>query len=777
MHLWSRRPFDLPFVASLGLFVFVLAWFAIGLAHVWPHPIIGWLPLPVLSALTTYQCWLTARSPALDDTTRRFWGQLGIACGLLVFGSISNIADAFGGPVISQALSIRTQLIFVAAVLVVLVALLRLPTWQRTSGDWIRFGLDTGIVALTGTVLLWHFSISRIDFATSTDTSPRSVLVIMLVAVVALITFVKVAFAGAGRLDRGALHILSAGVGLSASTGVLTPLIADKPHLAASLIAFPMSQLTATLAARRQRHNGPARETSRPDPRRFSLVPYLSVAILYGVLLKVELPRGGAEAMMACSVTGLTLLVVLRQITTLRDNSRLLDTVDTNLEQLRAYQKQLDHQVTHDSLTGINNRSAWADEISRRLAGGEPFVVALLDLDDFKVINDRYGHHTGDVLLQTISRRLRERLRPEDTVARLGGDEFTLLLPGLDDEGTEELLRALLAEVQCPVMVEGHDLAPRISVGVTASRPEDTAGEVLRRADVAMYAAKREGGGRWTWFDTVMDQLADSDARLGADLRQAILRDQLFLVYQPIVELPHGRLAGVEALVRWRHPEHGLIPPGIFIPLAERNGQIVELGRWIVEQAVHQTARWVREYGADAPEKVSVNVSARQLNEPGFPAEMAALLSAAGLDPERLVVEVTETAVLGTGIALDAVRALHDLGLRIALDDFGTGQSSLSLLVECPVTWLKVDKSFVDGVTTASPQAVIVDGLIGITRGLRMQAVAEGVETAEQAARLYQAGYRFAQGYHFARPMPHSDVELLFGGIRPDNSLLEIARR
>ncbi|WP_433826089.1 putative bifunctional diguanylate cyclase/phosphodiesterase [Actinoplanes sp. CA-015351] len=777
MHFWSRRPLDLPFVASLGLFVFMLAWFVIGLAHVWPHPIIGWLPLPVLSALTTYQCWLTARSPALDDTTRRFWGQLGIACGLLIFGSISNIVDAFAGPVISQALSIRTQLIFGAALLVVMVALLRLPTWQRTSGDWLRFGLDTGIVALTGTVLLWYFSFSRIDFATSADVTPRSVMVIMMVAVVSLITFVKVAFAGAGRLDRGALHILSAGVGLSASTGVLAPLIADKPHLAASLVAFPMSQLTATLAARRQRHNGPARETARPDPRRFSLVPYLSVALLYGVLLKVELPRGGAETMLACSVTGLTLLVVLRQITTLRDNSRLLDTVDTNLEQLRAYQKQLDHQVTHDALTGINNRSAWADEISRRLAGGEPFVVALLDLDDFKVINDRYGHHTGDVLLQTISKRLRERLRPEDTVARLGGDEFTLLLPGLDDEGTEELLRALLAEVQCPAMVEGHDLTPRISVGVTASRPEDTAGEVLRRADVAMYAAKRGGGGRWTWFDTVMDQLADSDARLGADLRQAIVRDQLFLVYQPIVELPNGRIAGLEALVRWRHPEHGLIPPGIFIPLAERSGQIVELGRWIVEQAVHQTARWVREYGDEAPEKVSVNVSARQLNEPGFPAEMAALLSAAGLDPERLVVEVTETAVLGTGIALDAVRALHDLGLPIALDDFGTGQSSLSLLVDCPVTWLKVDKSFVDGVTTDSPQAVIVDGLIGITRGLRMQAVAEGVETAEQAEWLYQAGYRFAQGYHFARPMPHSDVELLFGGIRPDSSLLEIARR
>jgi EAL domain-containing protein (putative c-di-GMP-specific phosphodiesterase class I) len=278
-----------------------------------------------------------------------------------------------------------------------------------------------------------------------------------------------------------------------------------------------------------------------------------------------------------------------------------------------------------------------------------------------------------------------------------------------------------------------------------------------------MYAAKTAGGGRWTWFDPIMDQLAADDARLAADLRQAIVRDELFLLYQPIVELPHGRLAGVEALVRWRHPEHGLVSPGVFIPLAERDGHIVELGRWVVEQAVQQAARWQRELGPDAPAKVSVNVSARQLGEPGFPAEMAAVLSAAGLDPARLVVEVTETAVLGTGVALEVVRALAAQGLSIALDDFGTGQSSLSLLVDCPVSWLKVDKSFVDGVTTDSPQAVIVDSLIGITEGLRMQAVAEGVETAEQAERLHRAGYRFAQGFHFARPMSESDIALIAG--------------
>ncbi|GIE33354.1 hypothetical protein Ait01nite_063990 [Actinoplanes italicus] len=758
MHV--PRRLDPPLLAALALFTLVQSWSVVGLWHRWENPLVAWLALPVLGALATYECVRTARCTALDKPSRIFWGSLGAACGILIPAAFSGMHDAVGGPVLNQALGLRTQSIFLVAVALVLWGLLRLPTWQRSGSDWLRFGLDAGVIMITAGVLIWHFALARVDFATSPHVTPRALVLITVISAVSLITFVKVAFSGAGRLDRGALHILSTGVGLAAATGALAPHITDRPYLNTCLIALPMSQFTAFLAARRQRRHTGAPQAARPASRRFSLMPYLAVGLLYAAVLKVETPRGGAEMLMAVAATAVTVLVVLRQLTTLHDNARLLDTVDDSLTQLRAYQKQLDHQVTHDALTGIGNRSAYADEISARLDGGEPFVAALLDLDDFKIINDRYGHTTGDALLQTISHRLRDRLRPEDTVARLGGDEFTLLLPGLTEAEADLLLSELLTVVQAPVVDGGREMAPRVSVGLTASRPDDSAGELLRRADVAMYAAKAAGGGRWTWFDPIMDQIADHDAQLAADLRQAINRDELFLLYQPIVELPHGRLAGVEALVRWRHPEHGLVSPAEFIPLAERNGYIVELGRWVLEQAVHQASRWERGLGADAPAKISVNVSARQLGEPGFPSEVAALLSAAGLDPARLTIEVTETAVLSTGVALDAVRALAALGLTIALDDFGTGQSSLSLLVDCPVSWLKVDKSFVDGVTLDSPQAVIVDSLIGITEGLRMQAVAEGVETAEQAERLHRAGYRFAQGYHFARPMTDTDVEL-----------------
>jgi predicted signal transduction protein with EAL and GGDEF domain len=346
-------------------------------------------------------------------------------------------------------------------------------------------------------------------------------------------------------------------------------------------------------------------------------------------------------------------------------------------------------------------------------------------------------------------------------VARLGGDEFTVLLPGLTDDEVAGVLWRLTDVIQQPVMLAGNEMVARISVGVTHSQPEDSPEELIRRADVAMYAAKSAGGGRCAWFDPTMDRLAADDARMGHDLRRAIIRGELFVLYQPIVELPHGGLAGVEALVRWEHPELGLISPAVFIPLAERNGFIVELGRWVLEQVIVQAASWQRTFGVHGPEKVSVNISARQLHEPGFAAEVAELVGRAGLDPGLLVAEVTETAVLGTGVALAAVRELHALGLRVALDDFGTGQSSLSLLVDCPVNVLKVDKSFVDGMTLSGPQAVIVDKLIGITDGLAIQAVAEGVETEAQAHRLHEVGYRYAQGFHFARPMPGVEIDLL----------------
>jgi diguanylate cyclase (GGDEF)-like protein len=748
-------------LAGLALCLFDLIWFSIGLVHHWAHPIVGWIPLPFGAVLAAYACVRVARRRDLPRTTRRFWGQIGLACAALSLAVVSNISDAFRTGAPTQYISPRTLAFYLAILAVAVWALLRLPTWQRTRRDWARFALDAGILLLANSAFIWHFSLRKIDLWTSQTGSAAPTLAIILVASVSMLTFVKVAFAGAGELDRRALHMLSSAVAASAISGSLSIFIPDRPYLSTTFVAGSIAAFGAQLSATRQ-YRAPAAGSDGPPPvRQASVLPYLAAAGVSALLIAVVAPGGGEELTIAVCAVAMTVLVMARQFGMLRDNGRLLGTVDANLRQLRDYQARLDHQVSHDTLTEIPNRALFNERVTAQLAAGETFHVALLDLDDFKVINDRLGHGTGDALLKVVSRRLRDRLQPTDTVARLGGDEFTLLLPGRTAGETDELLRDLVETVQQPVLLHGQDMVVRISVGVTAAQAGDTPEELMRRADVAMYAAKQVGGGRVTWFDPMMDKLADADAKLGNDLRQALARDELFVLYQPIVELPHGRLAGVEALVRWRHPEHGLVSPAVFIPLAERNGTIVELGWWILEQVVRQATTWEREYGPHAPEKVSVNISARQLGEPGFVDRVAGLLRESGLTPYRLVAEVTETAVLGTGEALDAVHELHQLGMRVALDDFGTGQSSLSLLVDTPVRVLKVDKSFVDGVTASSPQAVIVDGLIGITDGLAIEAVAEGVETAEQAHRLHSVGYRFAQGFHFARPMPPEDVELL----------------
>ncbi|GIF20581.1 diguanylate cyclase (GGDEF)-like protein [Actinoplanes tereljensis] len=747
-------------VLGAVLFVFTVGWFLIGLVHVWAHPALGWAALPIMAVLAGQACLRVSRRADLSATGRSFWLRIGLASLVLAAGVISNAIDATGGPgAPSRYVSPLTSALLLGLLFFAFGAMLRLTSWQRTGPEWIRFGLDATIVLVTVGVLVWHYSVRHM-WLTNIGALLPVVGVITLVLIAAL-AMVKMTFAGSGHLDRRALAIITAGVALAAAGGALAPYLRGTPQLSGTMLAAAAVSLALQLAAERQLR-APVTAPIHSSARRFTLLPYFALAAADLTLIAATAQTGRELLLLVLCAVVLSVLVAVRQVSALRENNRLLDTVDGNMRQMREYQEQLDHEVTHDPLTGMPNRTMFTAALAASLAAGEPFHMALLDIDDFKVINDRLGHNTGDQMLRTIGDRLAATIGPGDVAARLGGDEFTVLLAARTDAEAAAVLDRLLDAVRQPLIVGRHEMTPKISMGATGHEPGDTPEELMRRADVAMYAAKSVGGDRWTWFDPIMDQLAAEDAVLGADLMRAIGRDELFMLYQPIVELPHGKFAGVEALVRWRHPEHGLISPAVFIPLAERSGYILELGRWVLEQVVRQAADWQREYGDRAPEKVSVNISARQLQEPGFAAEMAALLAREGVDVRGLVAEVTETAVLGTGTALDAVKALNALGLRVALDDFGTGQSSLSLLVNCPVQILKVDKSFVDGVTTDSPQAVIVDSLITITQGLRIEAVAEGVETAEQAERLHRVGYRLAQGFHFARPLPAEDVVLLF---------------
>ncbi|MFC4062190.1 putative bifunctional diguanylate cyclase/phosphodiesterase [Planomonospora corallina] len=438
-----------------------------------------------------------------------------------------------------------------------------------------------------------------------------------------------------------------------------------------------------------------------------------------------------------------------------------------DITETRRYQERLTHQASHDALTGLANRTLFAERTAQALAdGGDAVALALIDLDDFKSVNDRLGHAVGDALLTATAERLRACVRPGDTVARLGGDEFALLLTGISADEADGLAGRVVAALGTPVDAAGHHLLVRASVGLVGGRggapadgPVADASELLRRADLAMYAAKEQGKSRYARYTEAMDTCAVEHARLGAELRRALAAGELFLLYQPVVALPDGELRGVEALVRWRHPERGMVSPAQFIPVAERNGMIVEIGAWVLREACRQMADWRRRYGAAPLSRMAVNVSARQLREPEFAQAVADVLEETGLAPEDLLLEITETAVFDGGLALETVRAVRELGVGVALDDFGTGHSSLGLLRTCPVDALKVDKLFVDGVTGTAEQSAIAASLAQIARALRLRIVAEGVETSAQARRLYQLGYRLAQGFHFARPLPAERID------------------
>ncbi|MGI5247483.1 EAL domain-containing protein [Dactylosporangium sp. CA-139066] len=437
-----------------------------------------------------------------------------------------------------------------------------------------------------------------------------------------------------------------------------------------------------------------------------------------------------------------------------------------DITETRRYQDQLAYQASHDGLTGLANRALFAERTAEAVAStravlGGGLALALIDLDDFKAINDRLGHAVGDALLIEVAERLRATVRPGDAVARLGGDEFAVLLPSATRDESTSLAEAFIDALAAPVRAAGYELLVQASIGVARHTPDCDASDLLRRADMAMYAAKESGKSRWVEYGPELDAHAVEHAQLAAELSQALERGELRVVYQPIVALPDGGIRGVEALVRWHHPTRGQISPAVFIPVAERTGLIVPIGAWVLRESCRQAAAWTATLGESAPWKMSVNASARQLLEPSFVDTVAALLSESDLPPARLTIEITETAVFGGGRALDTVRALHALGVKIALDDFGTGHSSLGLLRTCPVDVLKVDKSFVDGVTGTVEQEAIATSISEIAQALRLEAVAEGVETQQQAQRLLELGYHLAQGFHFSRPQPPAEIEAM----------------
>jgi diguanylate cyclase (GGDEF)-like protein/PAS domain S-box-containing protein len=430
-----------------------------------------------------------------------------------------------------------------------------------------------------------------------------------------------------------------------------------------------------------------------------------------------------------------------------------------------ALAEQLEHQAFHDPLTGLANRALFRNRVEHSLArlsrNGGSVAVLFLDIDNFKRINDTHGHSAGDALLQAVAMRLQHCVRPEDTIARFGGDEFALCLESNGDPTNPfRVAERVLASLRNPVCIAGRDTDMTGSLGVAIMSDTDAdVDALLRNADVAMYAAKSRGKDRYVVFENTMHQALLDQVQLEADLRRALDAGELRVVYQPILRLDDGRLKGFEALVRWDHPERGPQSPAAFIPLAEDRGLINQLGHQVLTEACHQVANWQQRFTTDDPLTVSVNLSSRQLGDPDLVSDVANVLDTSGLVPGTLILELTESVMMGdiqASIAL--LQKLSDLGVSLALDDFGTGYSSLSYLRDLPLNIVKVDRSFVNHLDDERG-ASLVRAIVAIGRSLGLETVAEGIESDEQAKLLEATGCRFGQGYLYARPMTAPEAE------------------
>lgn len=418
---------------------------------------------------------------------------------------------------------------------------------------------------------------------------------------------------------------------------------------------------------------------------------------------------------------------------------------------------QLERMALYDELTGLANRTLLDERIqdanARLAAGAAPPCVLVLDLDEFKTINDGLGHGAGDRVLCDVAQRLGTVVRDTDTVARLGGDEFAVLMPDLRESEALRIAERLLKELHSPFAVQDKAVWVGASVGLCFGGPGQSAENLLRDADTAMYAAKAAGRGNIQIFRPEMHVAARHRLSVASELGTAIAEGQLRLHYQPIVELRSGRIIGAEALVRWAHPERGLLPPEEFLPIAEDSGHIIELGRWVVREAVSHLPGWTST-DPNTPFQLHVNLSPVEVRWPGMAEYVRGVLDDTGADPRRLALEISETGLMTGDVGgIEALVTLRSLGVGVEIDDFGTGYSSISYLRRLPIDTVKVDRSLISDISSDPQQVAFVSAILRLIESVGLRCVLEGIETGDQRDRLQQLGGVYGQGYFFSEPV------------------------
>jgi diguanylate cyclase (GGDEF)-like protein/PAS domain S-box-containing protein len=857
---------------------------------------VAFMPLN-LSVMTLF--FLGSRATILDPSVRRALRLLALGAAMVFTGnaiSTGYVITLSDSPPVSWA-----DPFYLSDSLLTLAALLSFPLARRTRRERLKFLLDAAMVLVGGAVAIWYFSVRP------TAASEHSSIVVTLLAfayplasMLVLLGVTTVVLRRPIDGNRFAFRLLVTGI----SVGVIGDLTFNLVQLelgsrtatwadAVFLICYVLLIWSGEMYWRRPvpRENTSSVPLTRTRFQPVSPLPYLAVATTYVLLLVVALrPWTDPLSGLALGALLVTILVVLRQLFTVRENVRLLaehaarqnearfrslvqhssdviivtrpdgtvrfvspsaarvlgydpaemlrhtvsellhpddreraatffrsaaqspgvtgpvewrfrqpdgswlnaEILATNLlndptvkgvvlntrdvSERRRLEEQLTHQAFHDPLTGLANRALFRDRVSHALAlaqrRGSPVTVLYLDLDDFKNVNDSLGHAEGDRLLIAAAERFLACARSADTVARLGGDEFAILVEGTD--GTEGLAERLAAAMSHPFSLSGNQVKVTVSIGVASASPDDRADDLLRNADMAMYAAKRRGKGRAETYESRM--YADIRERLDleAALRAAIERRELTLFYQPIVNLQSGSIYGVEALLRWEHPQFGRVLPQHFVPLAEETGLIVQLGAWVLGEACRQLRVWQTEH-AEPSLAVSVNISGRQLQGAGLTEALRQTLTSSGVEPKSVVLEITESVLMQqTDGVLERLQQLKALGVRLAIDDFGTGYSSLSYLQRFPIDILKIAKPFVEEVGQGADRSALARAIVGLGDTLKLQTIAEGIERAEQRAALIELGCALGQGHHFWPALSADAIEeLLTNDRRPRLRLVE----
>ncbi len=732
------------FVAAVGALTLASwVWYAVW-ALTGAGPVaVAYVTVPAGGVLAIAAVWRLRAVVRGDGLARRFWDLVLAGAVLMTLGYAQSAVNAFrhGDDALAADMPVPAAICVIMGFGTVMAAVALVPVKVAGPRERRRMFLDRAIAFVGCGTLLWHFGLA--PMITMADPwSPQTLSVVGVAFLFSLGSITKVSYLGDdGPVDRTAMRLVAA-VGLTGTgVAVLGSTFGDPGAAPAQAVVLPLAPVLVAVAVHGQWEASLGRR--RPARRTLSSLPYVAIAAVSVSLVAVAIGRPEwPDRVTLAAAIGASILVAVRQFLSARENQRLL-------AGLRRQEERLQHEAGHDALTGLANRATFRAALASAGAGA---TVLLVDLDDFKTVNDSLGHDVGDELLIALAEVLR---KSNGMPVRIGGDEFAVLLPG--GEPGEPVARAILDALNEPL--GAHRLLVQASIGIATAGP-GAVDNVLREADIAMYAAKQRGKASCVRYQPGMAEPVVAHMRLGGELRRALDRGEFGVVYQPVVELATGRVIGVEALVRWHHPARGPVPPAEFVPAAERTGLIVPLGRFVLRETCLQAAKWFAEFGPDALQKPGVNVSARQLHDPDFVADVLAALAESGLPADRLVLEVTESAALrGTQIS----RTLHELdslGIKLALDDFGTGESSLSLLRAFPAAIVKLDKSFVDGIEIEDADPVARDArqavaraVIQLASALRLDTVAEGIENQAQADQLQALGYTLGQGFHLAAPM------------------------